>query len=526
MPEEHSAQVIRYHVDRKMSPDSVRLLRASLKSHQAEFFDKLDEWESEEEVVIHKRDFRAALRCDGDVLSWSDLEENRVFLWGAFALQYKDGEPAGFEVIDTGDEEPGDARWMRIDDIPFVRAEHERQYAECLTGGPVLYRGEGAKDDELIVHVLNVGRGDTIIIEFPADGNGLRRYGVVDCVNYDKFESYMKQLHKARPGDPRLLFVCATHPHRDHIEGMSRLLKNEDFTPEEFWDSGFRMASGLYRNILLALRERQIPMVRVSSGMERYVGPVRITALAPSIQLRNTYGTYGVDVNNASVVLRLENHKRGDAMLGESDRYCYKYEYVLDDDGNRVLDDKGKPKRKKLPNEDPVLARDSSKGVIILGGDAEFDSWARIHEEFPYKKAEKRTRHDPLLVRKVLNMLKCQVIKVSHHGSMHSIPLEIFERMAPRYAIISTEQERQRGEQGWLRTLFPHPTTIDALREVGAKIYATDNRYEDGEDGDLKVTPEPGSVVIALPPKGSARIKKMTDGNSDEVPSVEELSSI
>ncbi len=34
---------------------------------------------------------------------------------------------------------------------------------------------------DLVIHVLNVGFGDNILIEFPADRTGKRSYGVVDC---------------------------------------------------------------------------------------------------------------------------------------------------------------------------------------------------------------------------------------------------------------------------------------------------------------------------------------------------------
>jgi hypothetical protein len=43
--------------------------------------------------------------------------------------------------------------------------------------------------------------------------------------------------------------------------------------------------------------------------MKSYIGTLRITALGPSVALRNRYATSGIDMNNASIVLRLEKCK-------------------------------------------------------------------------------------------------------------------------------------------------------------------------------------------------------------------------
>jgi beta-lactamase superfamily II metal-dependent hydrolase len=55
--------------------------------------------------------------------------------------------------------------------------------------------------------------------------------------------------------------------------------------------------------------------------MEWYYGKVQITALAPSIGLRNRYATYGVDMNNASIVLRFEHHDE-DILMKKSEEYA------------------------------------------------------------------------------------------------------------------------------------------------------------------------------------------------------------
>ncbi|MCA9694017.1 MAG: hypothetical protein KC636_30805 [Myxococcales bacterium] len=357
--------------------------------------------------------------------------------------------------------------------------------------------------DELVVHILNVGFGDTSILEFPASADGVRRYAVVDCCAFDKVRAYVRALAEARGLDTHAAILCATHPHSDHVRGMAAFIDDEALRPYEFWDSGFRHTSRMYQEILIKLHDHTIPLVRASSGMERYFGRIQVTVLAPSVRLRNRYATYGVDMNNASIVLRVEHHRR-DRLLAESDRY----------QGAR----------------DPELERKAGPSVVLLGGDAEFDSWSTISQEYPH--LERSSRHEPT-VRKVLNPLACSVVKVSHHGSMHSIPLDVYERMSPRLAVISTKQVQSStlaGGRELVRGLFPHATAALALQEVGATVLTTDGSYEaepiaverggaQGVAARDQDNAHPGTIVIAIPPGGRPRWTKLSD-TADEVPPI------
>jgi len=339
------------------------------------------------------------------------------------------------------------------------------------------------KPEDLVFHFLNVGFGDNIVVEFPVDKAGKRSYGIVDCKDFKKTKQYLDKLMDARPGRPELEFVCATHPHLDHIGGIPSLLENEKYRVKEFWDSGFRHKSQTYIKILKSLLLQGIELIRISSGMEWYFGKVQVTALAPSIRLRNMYATYGVDMNNASVVLRFEHHIE-DVISARSVEYT----------GSVSLE----------------AERQAGRSVVILSGDAEYDSWSRITEEFPRLE---RTDSNKPLVKKMVNYLACSALKVAHHGSMHSAPLDVYEKMIPEIAVISTEQEqstKQTGGPPLTRGLFPHPLAIIALEECGAQILTTDGSYE----SEKKPTP-PGSIVIVVSPGGKPRWAKLDDTVTD-----------
>jgi beta-lactamase superfamily II metal-dependent hydrolase len=288
-----------------------------------------------------------------------------------------------------------------------------------------------------------------------------------------------------------MVFVCATHPHLDHIRGIRSILTDSNYQIHEFWDSGFRHKSLTYRDILVAIQSQGIDMIRVSSGMERYYGKVRVTVLSPSVTLRNKYATYGVDMNNASVVLRLEHHE-DDVLLARSEQYT----------GEAT----------------PEIERSAGRSVVILAGDAEFDAWAQVDHEYP--KLETSISQGPM-VKKMVNHLACSVIKVSHHGSMHSAPLDIYEKMSPEKAVISTKQKsssKNIGSRTITRSLFPHDMAVLALEECGTEIRTTDGSYESQtwDDGILKGPNDnhPGSVVIVIPPGGKPRWLKLDDDSS------------
>jgi len=227
--------------------------------------------------------------------------------------------------------------------------------------------------------------------------------------------------------------------------------------------------------------------------MEWYFGKVQVTALAPSIRLRNMYATYGVDMNNASIVLRFEHHVE-DVMLIRSREYK----------GSVSLE----------------AERQAGRSVVVLAGDAEYDSWSHITEEFP--RLERTDSHEPL-VKKMVNYLACSALKVAHHGSMHSAPLDVYEKMMPEKAVISTEQEmgtKQTDGLALTRGLFPHRLAITALEECGAQILTTDGSYESENESSPK---KPGSIVIVVPPGGKPRWAKLGDTITDIPKVLEEV---
>ncbi|HMF27507.1 MAG TPA: ComEC/Rec2 family competence protein, partial [Candidatus Cybelea sp.] len=79
--------------------------------------------------------------------------------------------------------------------------------------------------------------------------------------------------------------------------------------------------------------------------------------------------------------------------------------------------------------------------------------------------------------------LRCDFLKVGHHGSAYSSTAAFIESVRPRYAIISVGR----------RNLFGHPapSTLQTLQRLGAKIYRTD------ENGAITITSNGRSVTVS-----------------------------
>ncbi len=295
------------------------------------------------------------------------------------------------------------------------------------------------QDSNLGVVVLSVGDGDSIVVRFPPAHSPIDNLGnrktvgaVVDCYNAKKTKAALTDL-----GIDELAFVCATHPHADHIRGLESLIKwcvEENISIHQFWDSGFRHVSKMHYDLIKTLRlNPEIKFICPTSGFELYINRVRVQVLSPSILLRNRYDTFGTNINNASIVMKLD--------------------YPAADIAEPFGD--GAPANSNAEPEE------LKQNTIILGGDAQFDAWARITEEFPHlvPTSNRYQLIDPDA--KEHKPLKCQILKVPHHMSKHGVSLEVMEILRPIYSLASCANKSRHG--------FPHELTVMAAKDIKSK---------------------------------------------------------
>jgi beta-lactamase superfamily II metal-dependent hydrolase len=342
------------------------------------------------------------------------------------------------------------------------------------------------KPDTLIYLALNVGDGDCQLVVLPADQSGQRRMIVVDAIRASKLRDLVADLDAAGvlgPGGPQLELVVATHPHADHIRGIPAVLDAYAASKPEVWDPGYRHVSGMYMDILDRVSRHGLQRTVVSAGMTRILGDTRITVLAPSVSLQRKFDTYGVNVNDASVSLKLDYP--ASQVIREVEHGKAKLSYIDFDIGR----------------------------TLILGADAQFESWAQVIHDFPQLGPVSTPVTAALRLSGGTQPLLADVFKVPHHGSKHGLTLELVEAIKPKVSIVSSVRSGGSYE-------FPHDVAMAQLREAIDARSSSPGSQHDPDDklillftgSDMDTGGPAGSVCVLCQIVGKPQVWRMMDG--------------
>ncbi len=216
-------------------------------------------------------------------------------------------------------------------------------------------------DGRLRVSFLDVGQGDSILIESPS-GHQI----VVD--GGPSPAAVTSALGKALPfWDRSLDLVVLTHPQEDHLAGLIGVL--ERYQVGLLLDSGEECATDTCGRFWELVEGKEIPYRKVEGGMRVELGDgVRIEILhPPSALLRGTPS----DVNNNSVVIKVTMGRASLLLTGD-----------IEEEGERALLASGQPLRSlvlKAPHHGaatsltpPFLREVSPQLVIISVGENKF----------------------------------------------------------------------------------------------------------------------------------------------------------
>lgn len=159
------------------------------------------------------------------------------------------------------------------------------------------------KKREMQVHFIDVGQGDSMLIETPNGKTVLIDGGVPKSGK--KLEKYLKN-----EGVTTIDLMVATHPDIDHIGGLIRVLKK--FEVEKVLDSGKLYTTNTYFNFIKQINKRNIP-VKVASED----GKVRIDP-SLSIEVLNAHNMLKTN-NQSSIVLRVSYGEVDFLLMGDAE---------------------------------------------------------------------------------------------------------------------------------------------------------------------------------------------------------------
>lgn len=197
----------------------------------------------------------------------------------------------------------------------FIYFYRDRLFRKPEPGpGPVPVEGK------LVVRFLNIGQGDSEVIQLPTGQTIVIDSGDRGSSTVDMLKSY---------GIQEIDLLIATHPHADHIGEMRDIMRA--FKVKEFWDAGVPHTTKTYLDLLEERKSRNIKFVKPRRGETREIGDARLEVLNPPDNPSDD------NLNNASIVVRLTF---GDTrFLFTGDAEIEAWEQMIDSVGDRLKAD-------------------------------------------------------------------------------------------------------------------------------------------------------------------------------------------
>jgi len=157
---------------------------------------------------------------------------------------------------------------------------------------------------QLELHFIDVGQGDAILIQTPGG-----RHVLIDAGEAAYGRAVVAYLRKL--GVRSLEVIVITHPHSDHIGGVSRVI--ETFPVGAVYDPGYASTSDAYAKLLDLIERKKIPYHAARSGVAVPIETgLSFTFVAPDGPTN--------DANNSSAVIRLAEGGFAALLMGDAER--------------------------------------------------------------------------------------------------------------------------------------------------------------------------------------------------------------
>ncbi|MBQ6946978.1 MAG: MBL fold metallo-hydrolase [Clostridia bacterium] len=161
------------------------------------------------------------------------------------------------------------------------------------------------ENDQLRLHVIDVGQGDSTFLELPGGKTmlidaGERDYGGV-------VKSYIRQL-----GYDKLDIVVASHPHSDHIGGLAEVI--EAFAVGQVWMPKKASTTATFEKLLKTVKNKGLQVNTAKAGKQILAEEgLTIDIISP------TRDDYGDEMNLYSAVIRITHGTQRFLIMGDAE---------------------------------------------------------------------------------------------------------------------------------------------------------------------------------------------------------------
>lgn len=160
----------------------------------------------------------------------------------------------------------------------------------------------------LIVHFIDVGQGDSILLE--SKGN----FALIDGGEYSKRQVVISYL--SSQGVDKLDFIISTHPHSDHCGSLAEVIRNFSTKSLICPDTDYESPSWEY--VLDAADERNVSYITPEPDDTYSLGEATLTVLSPSSD-----AVYS-NLNNYSVVCKAKFGSTSFLLTGDAEKLVEK----------------------------------------------------------------------------------------------------------------------------------------------------------------------------------------------------------
>ncbi|MDD2619510.1 MAG: MBL fold metallo-hydrolase [Syntrophomonadaceae bacterium] len=155
----------------------------------------------------------------------------------------------------------------------------------------------------LKIHFIDIGQGDAILIQSPQGENLLIDAGEKDAA--PKLLSYLEA-----QGVEKLAAVIGTHPHSDHIGGLSEVINT--FPVARVYLPAVTHNSRTFEELLLTIKNKELKVSKASQGVKIPLNGLQAVFLAPGDENYEK-------LNNYSAVVELRYGENTFLLMGDAE---------------------------------------------------------------------------------------------------------------------------------------------------------------------------------------------------------------